>query len=177
MRTLPEVRVIVQSVLDVVLHPVRWRIVQALAGGAQTVAEMASQLDGVPQATLYRQIRVLQDAELIAVADEKPVRGVVERTYVLAGVLDGTSARRREQSVLLTAMLQADIDQYLARAASAELDDSFTATRSQLYATEDELRELRDVMTDVLRPLIKPHAGAKPVALGLVIAPLDDRAA
>ena len=73
-----------QSVLDVVLHPVRWRIVQALAGGAQTVAEMASQLDGVPQATLYRQIRVLQDAELIAVADEKPVRGVVERTYVLS---------------------------------------------------------------------------------------------
>ena len=102
---------------------------------------------------------------------------LLRMTYVLAGVLDGTSARRREQSVLLTAMLQADIDQYLARAASAELDDSFTATRSQLYATEDELRELRDVMTDVLRPLIKPHAGAKPVALGLVIAPLDDRAA
>lgn len=165
----------VESVLDVVLHPVRWRIVQALATGAQTAAEIAEQLDGVSQATLYRQIRVLQDAELIGVIEERPVRGVVERMYALAGVLDGsntTRRERREQGVLLSAMLQADIEQYLVRAGDGELDASFTATRSQLYATDDELRSVRDLIAGALAPLLKPHPGAKPIALGLVIAPL-----
>ena len=47
-------------------------------------------LPDIPQATLYRHIAVLADAEVLEVADERRVRGAVERSYRL----------RRENAVL-----------------------------------------------------------------------------
>ena len=48
------------------LHPVRQRIVQQLIlNGALTVGQLADALTDVPRATLYRQVRMLLDAQLI----------------------------------------------------------------------------------------------------------------
>jgi len=47
-------------VTDLVLHPVRMRILLAVAHGQQmTPLALAAQLPGVPQATLYRHIKAL----------------------------------------------------------------------------------------------------------------------
>ena len=68
---------------DVLLHPVRLRIVLAMTGTALTPAELAQRLPGVPQASLYRHIARLTDAGILEVVDERKVRGVVERTYAV----------------------------------------------------------------------------------------------
>jgi len=70
---------------DLILHPVRLRIILAFSGGRRlTPQQVAGALPDVPQATLYRQIERLFRGGALAIAAERRVRGAVERTYVLA---------------------------------------------------------------------------------------------
>ncbi len=66
---------------DLLLHPIRLRIVQALVGSPMTPLELKDRLGDVAQATLYRHINQLAEGGLVHVVDERPVRGGVERTY------------------------------------------------------------------------------------------------
>lgn len=66
---------------DLLLHPVRLRIIQALVGAPMTPLQLRDRLGDVPQATLYRHLNQLADGGLVEVVDERPVRGTVERTY------------------------------------------------------------------------------------------------
>lgn len=66
---------------DLLLHPVRLRIVQALVASPMTPLELKERLGDVAQATLYRHIKQLTDGGLLEVTEERPIRGGVERTY------------------------------------------------------------------------------------------------
>lgn len=49
---------------DLLLHPVRMRIVQQLiAGDPQAILQLAQRLGDVPQATLYRHMKLLLEAD------------------------------------------------------------------------------------------------------------------
>ncbi|MCC6614705.1 MAG: helix-turn-helix domain-containing protein [Anaerolineae bacterium] len=69
------------SKADLILHPIRMRILVALSGQACTVKQLAEALPDVPQTSLYRQVNALADAGLITVVEERPVRGVIEKVY------------------------------------------------------------------------------------------------
>ncbi len=69
---------------DLILHPVRMRIIQSLIGGApKTAQQLQELLPDVPQATLYRHLKKLSDAKMLTIAEERPNRGTVERWYTL----------------------------------------------------------------------------------------------
>jgi Fe2+/Zn2+ uptake regulation proteins len=69
---------------EIILHPVRMRIIQALAGGKRmTAQQLLDRLGDVPQATLYRQLKKMTDAGVLLVAEEIPVRGTLEKVYML----------------------------------------------------------------------------------------------
>ena len=71
-----------KTILDVLLHPVRIRIVRAFAGKAElTARDLAKDLDDVPQATLYRHLNQLTRAGILIVTSETVVRGATERGY------------------------------------------------------------------------------------------------
>ena len=73
-----------KTAIDVLLHPIRLRIVRAFLGDAElTARDVAEKLDDVPQATLYRHLKHLADAGALIVTSETPVRGAMERTYRL----------------------------------------------------------------------------------------------
>lgn len=73
-----------KTAIDVLLHPIRLRIVRAFVGGAElTARDLAQRLDDVPQATLYRHVKQLAEAGALIVTSETPVRGALERTYRL----------------------------------------------------------------------------------------------
>jgi len=56
----------------------------ALAGGGPaTAGELAERLPDVPPATLYRHLDLLRRGGILAVAEERRVRGAIERRYVL----------------------------------------------------------------------------------------------
>ena len=69
---------------DLLLHPVRLRILQAFLGDrALTTSQLQAELPDVPPASLYRHVAKLVDAGVLAVVDERRVRGATERTYTL----------------------------------------------------------------------------------------------
>ena len=76
---------------DLILHPVRMRLILALGGGLpMAAAELQERMPDVPPATLYRHLNALARGGIVAVADEslsRPVkrrtRGAVERRFVL----------------------------------------------------------------------------------------------
>lgn len=72
--------------VEVLMHPVRMKISQALLRNKEnglTPLEMVKIIKDVPQATLYRHIQVLLDSEIIRVINEKKVKSVSEKYYVL----------------------------------------------------------------------------------------------
>ena len=69
---------------DLLLHPVRLRIVKAFLGDrALTTGQLAAELDDVPPGSLYRHVALLAKAGVLQVVAERRVRGAVERTYTL----------------------------------------------------------------------------------------------
>lgn len=71
-----------KTTLDVLLHPVRMRILRAFLGRTELTARaLAEKLDDVPQATLYRHVKRLAETGILVIASETPVRGAMERVY------------------------------------------------------------------------------------------------
>lgn len=111
---------------DVLLHPVRLRVVQAFLGErVLTTSDLRAELPDVPAATLYRHVAVLAEAGVLAVVGERKVRGAAERSYRLrteaASVSPeeaaGMSAdEHRGAFTAFVAALLADFDRYLDRA-------------------------------------------------------------
>lgn len=72
--------------VDILMHPVRMKISQALMRNKEnglSPREMLDNIKDVPQATLYRHLQVLLDAGIIRVLKEKKVRSVSEKYYIL----------------------------------------------------------------------------------------------
>ena len=69
---------------ELLLHPVRLRIVQAfLPDRVLTTGRLGELLPDVATATLYRQVATLAEAGVLEVVEERRVRGAAERTYRL----------------------------------------------------------------------------------------------
>ncbi|WP_199478525.1 helix-turn-helix domain-containing protein [Peribacillus saganii] len=67
-----------------VLHPVRMEIIQSLLNGkTRTVQQLSGHIKDVPQATLYRHLNKLLEADLIEILEEHRVQGTVEKVYGL----------------------------------------------------------------------------------------------
>lgn len=137
---------------ELLLHPVRLRIVQALLGGRRlTTAELADELSDVPTATLYRQVSTLLDGGVIEVVEERRVRGAVERTFSLVEVaasaqpadlaaLDAEGHRRMFTTFVAT--LLADFDRYLERDEIDLVADGVGYRQAALWLTDEELGQL-----------------------------------
>jgi DNA-binding transcriptional ArsR family regulator len=68
---------------NLLLHPVRLRIILAAAGRQVTAQQLAVELPDIPQATLYRNINTLAAAGILSVVQERRVRNTFEKTYAL----------------------------------------------------------------------------------------------
>jgi hypothetical protein len=149
---------------DLLLHPVRLRIVQAFLGDRTlTTADLRTELTDVPAATLYRHVGVLAEAGVLAVVGERKVRGAAERSYRLvteAASVGATEAaamsvddHRRAFATFVAALL-ADFDRYADAAAGPGLDpaaDRVGYRQVALWLDDEEftalVTELREVLT------------------------------
>jgi len=76
----------VSNKVEILMHPVRMKISQALMRNKEnglTSLEMVKIIKDVPQATLYRHIQILLDSGIIRVIKEKKVKSVSEKYYTL----------------------------------------------------------------------------------------------
>jgi DNA-binding transcriptional ArsR family regulator len=154
--------------LDLLLHPVRLRIVHAMAGGrTRTTSDLCARLPDVPKTTVYRHVALLAETGLLEVAGEQRVHGAVERRYRLhraRAVIDRDAAasmsleEHRHGFAAAIAALVAEFNTYLDRVHADPAADSVGYRQIPLWLSQDELAEL----ISQIRDAIMSKAGNKP---------------
>jgi DNA-binding transcriptional ArsR family regulator len=171
---------------DLLLHPVRLRVVQALLDGRElTTSQIRAHVPDVSAATLYRHVAVLAGAGVLDVVDEHRVRGAVERTYRLqraaaeidAGTLAAmTPEDHRRAFTAFVAGLLADFDRYLERERVDPLTDLVTFRQAALWLTDAELMEMLGEIRDAVAARLgnAPAPGRVRRLLSTVLVPAPD---
>ncbi|GGN31715.1 transcriptional regulator [Actinoplanes campanulatus] len=169
---------------ELLLHPVRLRIVQAFLGDrALTTLRLRELLPDVATATLYRQVATLAEAGVLEVAEERRVRGAAERTYRLrtgSALIDAAAAaqltveQHRAAFAAFAAGLLADYDRYLARGDIDLGRDLVGYRQAALHLTDDELGELITELAGVFaRRMALPPEGRTRRLLTTILMPAD----
>ena len=136
---------------DLLLHPIRLRIVMAVAADEATTADIQQRLPDVPVATLYRHVATLADAGILEVVSERRNRGGVERTYRLVegaayvGPEDATSMNNDEHLrgfVTFVGTLIDSMARYLDDPQSQPGIDPMGYRQLPLWLSDDELEAM-----------------------------------
>ncbi|WP_333736260.1 helix-turn-helix domain-containing protein [Streptomyces sp. IBSBF 2806] len=150
--------------LGLLAHPIRLRVVHALRGGrVLTTGQLCALIPGVSKATVYRHVDLLAAGGILDVADERRVRGAVERLYRLrqdrAGI-DAETARtltpqdHERAFAAAVAALVAEFGAYLDRDGSDPVDDLVGYRQHAIWLSRDELMGLISAMQAAIAPLL-----------------------
>jgi DNA-binding transcriptional ArsR family regulator len=174
------------ATLDVLLHPVRLRILRTfLDGHPATTAQLRERLSDIPPATMYRHVAALAAAGVLEVLEENRVRGTVERTYRVSwhhATLDPaaratmtTDDHRRAFTAFVGGLLT-DFDQYLAGEPQDPTADGVTYQQAALWLTDAEMADLlAEVRTAVTARLGRdPDPDRKRRMISLVAMPVEE---
>ena len=151
-----------ERVSELVLHPLRMRIIMAIAGRQLTTRQLAAVLDDVPQATLYRHINRLSEGGVLSVVAQRRVRGAVEKVYVLGpngGIVppEEMTELDKEQHMryftTFVATLLEDFASYLERAPEVDpIVDGVGYHKVPLELSDQELVEMAQAINQALEP-------------------------
>ncbi|MFI1990561.1 helix-turn-helix domain-containing protein [Actinoplanes sp. NPDC020271] len=169
---------------DLALHPVRIRILRAVAGARLTTHDLVTQLPDVPHATLYRHLGTLVKAGLIEVVDQRKVRGAVERVYALpahgatlnpAELATATPEDHARYFTAFVSSLLSDFSRYLAREQVDLVADGAGYQQVVLHLSDTELAAFAADLNRVVGPLLgnEPGEGRVPRLLATVLLPVD----
>jgi AcrR family transcriptional regulator len=147
---------------DLLLHPIRLRIVQAFLGDrALTTSQLATELSDVPPGSLYRHVALLTKAGILQVVAERRVRAVIERTYTLRFLAaqiqpDEAAAMTPEQHLeafmAYVAGMLVDAERYLMTGDPDPLRDGASYRVGAMWLTDAEFTDLLRDVTAVFQP-------------------------
>lgn len=170
---------------DLILHPVRMRIIMALVNRSMTAGQLADALSDVPQATLYRHIKLLADAGLLAVVEERPIRGTVEKVYTLN---QGTALLGPQELAQLSkedhlryfttfvTTLIGDLERYLQRE-DADVTKEVSYRKFPIYLSDEELITVSKAINQALLPLLNNppgHGRTRRIIASIVLPDADE---
>ncbi|SOE15046.1 Helix-turn-helix domain-containing protein [Streptomyces sp. 2323.1] len=170
---------------DLLLHPVRLRVVHALSGGrVLTTAQLCKRMPEVGKVTVYRHVALLAEGGFLEVAEEQRVRGAVERHYRLRQdrpVVDAEAAAamslddHRRGFAAAMAVLIAEFNAYLDRDGAAPIADAVSYRQGTLWLSPDELAEMNHKLLAILGPLLanQPEPGRAPYLLSRIFFPSE----
>lgn len=168
------------SIADVVMHPVRLRIIQQLGGRSLTTAQLRAALPDVTQATLYRHVATLVDSGILSVVEERKVRGAVERTLALGDRMahvDQAELRAMSAAQLRSAFLaflgdvSVDFDRFVDDD-DPVLRDFVGFGRVPLYVDAADLAAIQASLSELLAPYLTERGGGqRRVSLATVLIP------
>ncbi|TDD39873.1 helix-turn-helix domain-containing protein [Saccharopolyspora elongata] len=168
---------------DLLLHPVRARILQTLLGSDPlTTAQLRDRLPDIAAATMYRHVAVLAEAGVLEVVEEKRVRGTVERSYQVRqerAVVDSaaratmTLEDHRRAFTAFSASLMADFERYLAQEGAAPATDGVVYRQAAMWLTEEEFAALIDEIQAAIiaRTGNEPSGDRSRHVISLVVVP------
>ncbi len=145
---------------DLILHPIRLRLLTELTGRTLTSKQLADLLPDVPQASLYRHIKMLVEGGVFETVNLTPVRGAVERTYGVAqgqgrlGAedLESMSVTQHQQAFhLFVGSLSERLGRYLETADLSRLkEDGMSFNGTAIYLSAVERKEFTERINEVV---------------------------
>ncbi len=167
---------------DLLLHPVRMRIILAVGARQITAQQLADDLRDIPQATLYRNIKTLADAGLLDVVKERRVHNTIEKTYALPKeglMLTAEDMKNAQPEDYLRIVIQylGSLLGYFARyIENGDIDinrDNVLFQMAPVYLNQDEALELGKIFATALLPYVKnqPSPERKRSIIGLISLP------
>jgi DNA-binding HxlR family transcriptional regulator len=173
-----------ESKVDVILHPVRMRIIQHLIHQELTAQQLKEILPDIPQASLYRNIKKLADSEVIHVVNEIPVRGTVEKVYSIHKL--GLEISPEEMNKLskeehmglfiqFLANLMGEYERYLNKGNIDLAADGVGYRQNSLYLSDEEFREFVYDLRSIFQKAAakKPKKGRKRRTFATIFIPSE----
>ncbi|NMA60872.1 MAG: helix-turn-helix domain-containing protein [Firmicutes bacterium] len=173
--------------INTILHPVRMRIMQSLLGGKElTAQEISNRVSDVPQASLYRHLNRLLEAEVLEVVEENKVRGTMEKVYALSNQLETMTAKEVKEASpqehfgfffgFLTNLL-GDYEEYL-QGENIDLEqDGVSYRQLSVYLSDGELRKLLTEIRAIVAKVIEnePTTERRLRSITTIVIPKDTR--
>jgi helix-turn-helix protein len=154
---------------DLLLHPVRLRIVKAFLGDrALTTKQLAAELPDVPVGSIYRHVARLTGAGLLQVVAERRVRATTERTYTMRlfaaqlqpGELAAMTLDEHVNAFLAyVAGLLADFDRYVAARPEDPVNSGAGYRVGAMWLTDAELAEYLQELATISLPRLANAPG------------------
>ena len=167
---------------EILLHPVRLRIVLAFGLERLTTAQLAERLPDIAHATLYRQVATLADAGMLEVVAERRVRGGVERTYALAegaarlgpeDVVGMTTDELMRGFLVFAGTLVDSVGRYLDDPDADITRDPLSFRQAALWLDEPERTELFERLRAAVEPYLEnePLEGRERILFNTIFIP------
>jgi DNA-binding transcriptional ArsR family regulator len=172
-----------ESTADIILHPARMRIIQYLINQQLTSLQLKELLPDIPQASLYRHIKKLVEAEIIHIVDELPNRGTVEKVYSIHDPNNSTIgpeelkrfSKDEHMSLFIKFManLMGEYERYLNQDTIDLASDGVSFRQTSLYLNEEELTEFMKELVNVYSKFTQnePKKGRRRRTLATFIIP------
>ena len=154
----------------------------AIASSQATAQQVAVYLPDIAQATLYRHIRAMNEAGILQVVEERPIRGTTERVYAIA--VDKVQLSPEEIAALtpedherlfstFTAMLLSQFHNYIQQPGRDLTRDGVRYHTAPLYLSdaehEDTMRQIGELVKTRMENAASP--GRQRRLLSLVVMP------
>lgn len=174
--------------MELLAHPVRLRIVHALRGGRTlTTSELCARVPDVSKATVYRHVDLLTGGGILEVAEERRVRGAVERHYRLrqdrasidqAAIASLTAEDHRNGFATAVAALVTEFNAYLDRDGADPVADLVGYRQHAVWLSRDELHTLIAGMRAAIVPTLtnEPAPDRTQYLLSPILFPIEDPA-
>lgn len=128
------------------------RIIAVLTGQTLSPAQISERMPDIPQATLYRHIKKLEQGEVLQIAERRPVRGVDERFFTL--VPESARFSREEFATIppedheryfaiLTGAMNGALSRYVRQADYDTTQDGMTYFQAVLNLTDEQAQQFR----------------------------------
>ncbi|MCL5047278.1 MAG: helix-turn-helix domain-containing protein [Firmicutes bacterium] len=155
--------------VDLLLHPVRMRIIQAFLGEKSlTTSQLADDLTDIPKGSLYRHVGLLKKAGVLRIVSEKRVRATIERTYMLSlasarlspkDISDLTPHDLLEGFLAYVSSLIAEGEHYLSNPAAEPVVDGFGFRVAGVWLSDEEYASFSRKLADVYQEAIIKQSG------------------
>lgn len=167
-----------KSLTDIIMNPVRLRIIQYLMIHKQgTTAMIKQELSDIPPASLYRHIKILFEAGYIEVVKENKVRGVVEKVYQLAKEPFVDANQQNVDAVIQSGLfsLMNSFQMYFKEKDVDPVRDMLTLSTSTLLLTDEEFIDVLKKFSGILNEVItnQPAEGRKQRRITLISSPCE----
>lgn len=154
---------------DLLLHPVRMRILQTLYDSDPlTTTQLRDRLPDIAPATMYRHIAALTEAGVLEVVSEKRVRGTVERSYRVRpkeAVVDAearavmTLEDHQRAFAVFASSLLSDFTRYAAREDADPVADGVVYRQAAVWLTDEEFAALVEEIESAVVSRVGPAEG------------------